>query len=225
MVLQHAPKPIVKVIATLLLALASTGLSLFLPVVVSPELSQMAFADIDTTAANVLWANVSRETIEGESVTVCSDTHRNAAQDAVQMWNSGLRDKGFVEFDVFTFADTCPSVAAESTVSVDHILVRGLPETDPDFRCPTYSDGTGATGCALLVAQRGVQNNFVGILELRLNTDKRPVAHENPSHPGYTVAGFEANRRTVAHELGHALGMDHPSAAARPGRAARARSR
>ena len=211
MTLPTVPRAILKVTAALVVAVTSVSLSLLLPVVTPPELSQRAAADIGNPNSRALFDRVSGNTVRGESLTVCTDVYTNATRQAVNMWNSGLRGRAFVEFDVFTFSSTCPSVTAESTTSVDHIFVRGLSRTGSpgEWKCPRESGG-----CALVNTQLGPNNSYVGIVQIQLDTGGFLPAHEDPSDPGYTLDGFELNRAAVAHELGHTLSMPHPQLSA-----------
>ena len=182
-------------------------------------LPEPAGADVDE-AAKKEWTSgyVARNIVEGESITVCGSDYPRALGEAAGAWNTGLQDKGYVadSFLVFKVSSTCPS--GTDTKKIHYVKVSADVEGGPNFKCSKYKTGASAgmypTGCFTNSPRKGSPDfTFVRAPTIYMNKDKRDPLHEDASDPMYSETKFNQNRRTLAHELGHVLGLSHPHAA------------
>ena len=152
------------------------------------------------------------------TIIVCSDFYANSTRDALAMWNDHLIGvKGFiadskkdadptndrepfVSTDVFRFGE-CPT-SAPSTDRVDYVSVSLYYGSSPVFNCqPT------AAGCFDSPPRSGPPlSTYFGHLQVGVNGNKRPPNWD--SIDNMTDGNYKKLVRTVAHELGHALGLD-----------------
>ena len=186
--------------------------ALLIALVASGYPPSRAEADVDATGAVLLpwgkqqpggvqWALLARNVVLGEPIVVCTDDYPMATHEAVGLWNAGLRGQDYIEHNVFTA--TCSDLP-DHTDRISYVSIEAHLPGDPDFFC----DNSTARGC-LLVSPRLVDplHTLAGHTRVIMNEDLRSPSHDLA---GDSSLGYRRVRRTIAHELGHVLGLgDH----------------
>ena len=179
--------------------------------------SDLQVADLGSRNARSAHGAVPRNLVWGETIRVCGD-YEKITKAAIQMFNRGLKDKGYVAHDVFTWSAVCapPAIAAKSELAragevlVDYVRVRAFWPSDPeDQRC------SRATSPACIKFQNRVDEEryaLRGDLKIFVNQTEFSLADDDPANrPTEFGAQFDTRRKllafTIAHELGHALGL------------------
>ena len=138
----------------------------------------------------------------GSPIILCGTDYPNAKRAAAEMWTNSLRAAGFIEpsTTIFTLQDDCPT-SASSTDRIDYVSIA---KTDDDMVC-------GSPGCFNVVGGRSdpALGTYIGHLEILLLTTMRSTSHDSESMFPHEFSGL---RHTIAHELGHVLSLEHPTA-------------
>ena len=187
------------------------------------------------------WWHIARNVIIGSSIVVCTE-YPNATTAATKMWNDQLRSgpsggQPYIESmaSVFTLpsaSSPCPTTS-NSMDKIDYVNVYGAfggddacGEADPacayrdeDFLCGVYYGGDRRgrphVACFLSTPRSGAPlYTYTGKQTVILNISDYPFVND-----GYRVSSFAYKRlrHTVAHELGHVLGLHHPLPTYSPG--------
>ena len=180
-------------------------------------------ADLTTPEASTVYGAGARNLILGEPIIVCengNDYPKTTAL-AIEMFNTGLKGQQpdpFVAHDVFKWAANCPMEAPDNSPVKDRIEFVRI--TGSDFSDKTKKDqvrcsSVDATGCIFLYSRdSGDLYTLHGVLEMAINHLKRPPLYDDPNQwPRLRPLNVYENerkyvQRTIAHELGHALGLD-----------------
>ena len=149
--------------------------------------------------------HIARNFIVGDSIPVCGDDYPLATQDAIDTLNGQFasikvpeNDIG-VEWEVFTFATTCPSTSNDSGYA--YVSIEGFAPSDPRFRCSST-----AFACVTRTPNThgGPLSTYNGVHRIFVNADARDPDDDMAATDNVE---YMAIRRTIAHELGHLLGL------------------
>ena len=166
-----------------------------------------ADTDVDESVNFIDMEHIARNIIVGETITVCTADYPNTTEAAAEMWNSNLNndERAFIASDenVFAVADLCPGRTDHDQIAYVEIDSRD-PEGN-DFFCPRDDD----LGCFLVPPRSGQPHHtYTGRLLVIMNGEKHPPGHDDLAEDALE---YKELRRTVAHELGHTLGLgDRP---------------
>ena len=157
-----------------------------------------ARADIDSPGARTSRGFIARNVILGEAIVVCTDDYPNATAGALDLWNTGLRGRGFVAGEVFR-GDDCDTPPMHVD-RVSYVSVEAHRPGDRGYYCrESYN------GCFLIPPRAaGSLHTYAGHLVVIMNEARRDPGDDGA---GASDAGFRRNQRTIAHELGHVLGL------------------
>ena len=200
-----------------------TALAVLAGLLIVPS-SHIAEADTDVNSgASMSSVNfigyVARNIIVGNTIEVCTDDYPNATAEAVRMWNNQLQHHTppFLAPDTSVFAIVAQCEQDPDSEHIEYIEVDSRHPTDSAFFCrpPPRSPN----GCFLFPPPRtrSPHSTWIGNMLVTMNEEKRPRAHDSYNMPtpladpnNYEDHYFPV-LRTLAHELGHAVGLgDHP---------------
>ena len=143
--------------------------------------------------------HVARNIIVGRSIQVCTSDYFNAVSEAVDGWNADLNNNN----NAFRRSALC--IGDSAATDIEYVKVESRHPDDNDFYCgENYHSACFMMPPRTLTAHR----TFTGKLLVIVNERLRPTAHDNshastdPNHDRY-----KRSVRTIAHELGHVLGL------------------
>ena len=146
---------------------------------------------------NMLWTrHIARNIIVGRSVRVCSFDYRNAVAEAVSGWNADL------SINAFRSGTLC--ITNPAATDIEFVKVESRRPDDNDFYCRDI-----AAACFLIPPRtRSPHKSYAGKLLVIMNEQLREKANDAHNTHGDANHGlYETSVRTVAHELGHVLGL------------------
>ena len=210
MAAMREPSPFGISLAILAALIVSTAIG----TIVNDDIAQ---ADINNSQNTLLANHIVRNIVVGRSVAVCTSDYPIATNDAVAMWNDNLRgasgflmddeNRGpFTDTDLFNYSEArCPEHTGLTSLDyVHHIQVDARDPDEDDFYC----SGLRAVGCILMPLRSNEPlYTFAGDMFIIVNSDRRDTDDDDN---GNTDLAYQRIRRTIAHELGHALGFSHP---------------
>ena len=190
--------------------------------------SGIASADIKsgTIAVRSLHGHIARNLVindphvlmNNRPIIVCTSDYANATRDAVAMWNKHLRGQEgyipdsktdadttndrepFIEADAFK-VDACPT-SASSTDKIDYVSITSVDAAS--FRCDSSAT---AFGCFRVPSRSGRPlYTYYGHLKIEMNDGRRPK--DDDRIDDLADDDYKGLVRTIAHELGHVLGLD-----------------
>ncbi len=196
--------------------LVALGLALAAIVAMLCFAFRIAEADIATTEENpnttqpiniIPYKSIARNLVVDQSIPVCTSDYRISMRDAVEMWNNTL-DSDIAPLlggsnNAFEPMDSCPTTATTTYISYVHIAARD-PSGDRFF-C------SGSGNACLLVPPRSQtpHETYTGALQVLVNSSTRPPQSDGLQGNGDPAQAvlYERLRRTIAHELGHVVGL------------------
>ena len=171
--------------------------------------SSFVAADVDTPGAKTSRGHIARNTVSGNAINVCGDDYPASTRAAVEVLNKGLRDQGFVNFDVFAFAEGCatPDPDTPDYVGIDYVqIIEGDPTNKRSrFVCNRQNPPNGCIYVGKSRQSGPPWYSYMLDLTVSMNEKKRDSAYDRLG------SGDDSKtnqiRRTLTHELAHALGL------------------
>ncbi len=164
-------------------------------------------ADIDTARNITGKEHIARNIIVGQAISVCTSDYRTSTSEAIDMWNNTLGATGEALLrhpnSAFVRLDNCPVTPKPTNISYVGIDSRN-PSGDEYF-CARI-----VTACLLIPPRSQTPHHtYTGALQILVNAERFPPDTDgNKDHPDADEASkYRFLRLTMAHELGHVLGL------------------
>ena len=147
--------------------------------------------------------HIARNVIVGNAIAVCTPDYPNAVAQAVSGWNADLKNHtpSLLATDKHAFATPATCIGNPRATDIEYVKVESRRPDDNDFYCRNV-----AAACFLRPPRtRTVHQTYTGKLLVIMNERLRPSNHDTIND--LRDLNYKRIVRTIAHELGHVLGL------------------
>ena len=172
-----------------------------------------AEADIDN-ATHLSRKHIARNLVLGEAISICASDYSNALNWAIDLWNDAFHGEHLLDPATDAFRTGCPGSTGTVRDRIEFVSVEARTPSDPEFYCtvkrnPSTGFVATANGCVLIPPRTyNPLNTYAGHLRVIMNADTRPPSADSATTSADSMhEQYQLVRRTLAHELGHVLGL------------------